>query len=178
MDIRVGQKVAYPNHGVCCVETIERKDVGANCEEFYNLRVLSNNSSILVPKDKVAAIGIRPVITTGQCRTLLSFLAEDFPEPDHDWKLRSREYSEKILTGDVFAVADVLKKLRRLTQTKTLSFREQRMFEKANFLIVSEIAAVCAKEFEETAKKVERALEKACEKHFSNAIAVISEPIH
>lgn len=178
MNIRIGQKVAYPNHGVCKVESIESKQVGAQTEQYYALRVLANNSSILVPKHKAAAVGIRPVIKPAQCETLLRFLADDFECPSYDWKVRSREFVAKFQTGDIFAVADVLKKLTFLLQSKPLSFREQRMIEKAKFLVVSELAVVCSQPECGMEEKIDALLTRACETHNRGEIKVASAAMH
>lgn len=174
MNIRVGQKVAYPNHGVCKVEAIKNKQHGTETEEFYSLRVLSNNSSILVPKHKAESVGIRPVIKPIECEKLMKFLAEDFENPASDWKARSREFVAKFQTGDIFAVADVLKKLTFLMQTKPLSFREQRMIEKAKFLVVSELAIVCSQPECSMEEKVDASLACACQQHNLSEIKTAS----
>jgi CarD family transcriptional regulator len=167
MNIRVGQKVAYPNLGVCKVEAIQnaQQEKDGEPEQFYSLRVLANNSSILVPKHKAESVGIRPVLKLDECEVLMKFLAEDFDNPDGDWKARSREFAAKFQTGDIFAVADVLKKLTFLMQGKTLSFREQRMFEKAKFLIVSELSVVCSQPECNIEEKVDASLNCACRQH-------------
>lgn len=178
MNIRVGQKVAYPNHGVCRVEAIKNKQDGTHNEEFYSLRVLANNSSILVPKHKAASVGIRPVIKPLDCVVLMKFLAEDFDNPASDWKVRSREFVAKFQTGDIFAVADVLKKLTYLMQNKALSFREQRMIEKAKFLVVSELAIVCSQPECSMEEKVDASLACACAHHQPDKINAIAATIH
>lgn len=178
MNIRVGQKVAYPNHGVCRVEAIEKKSVGALSEEYYALRVLANNSSILVPKAKAETVGIRPVINAVQCSDLLKFLAEDFEDPPCDWKIRSREFAAKFQTGDIFEVADILKKLNYLIHIKPLSFREQRMFERAKFLVVSELAIVCSQSECNVEANVNASLGAAVEKHGLEKVQVASASIH
>lgn len=164
MNIRVGQKVAYPNHGVCKVESINRSESNdAEAEVFYSLRVLATNSSILVPKCKAEIIGIRPVIKPAECESLLKFLAANFDAPDPDWKVRAREFAARFQSGDIFAVADVLKKLTYLARSKPLSFREQRMIEKAKFLVVSELAVVCSQPECSVEEKVDAAVNAACD---------------
>src|SRR5688572_30642391 len=111
MTFRIGQKVSYPNHGVCKIEMITKKESGARPAEYYSLRVLANNSVIHVPTGNAESIGVRPVINSLQCRQLMEFLAEDFDEPVGDWKNRTREFGVKFQTGDIFEAADVLKKL-------------------------------------------------------------------
>jgi CarD family transcriptional regulator len=140
--------------------------------------VLANNSSILVPKHKAESVGIRPVIKPLDCEVLMKFLADDFDNPAGDWKARSREFAAKFQTGDIFAVADVLKKLTYLMQTKPLSFREQRMIEKAKFLVVSELAIVCSQPECSMEEKVDASLACACEQHQLGEIKAVAATIH
>ncbi|MDQ3712629.1 MAG: CarD family transcriptional regulator, partial [Acidobacteriota bacterium] len=135
MVLSIGQKVAYPNQGVCLIEDIEWKKIGEILMEFFALRVLSDNSMILVPMANAETVGIRPIITSSQYRRLVDKLAADFEEVSRDWKERSREFNFKLQSGDVFEAADVLKKLTFLSHEKKLSFREQTFLEKARFLI-------------------------------------------
>ena len=165
MELNVGQKVAYPNQGVCLIENIEKKKFGKKSMDFYSLRVLDDNSKILVPTANAETVGIRPIITTRQYKTLINKLAADFGEVSSDWKTRSREFNDILQSGDVFEAVDVLKKLTFLSHEKKLSFREQSLLEKAKYLIVSEVTnAGLAKEirFE---SKVDELIANACDKH-------------
>jgi len=167
MDFKIGQKVSYPNHGVCAIEGIDRKQVGGTEVELYSLRVASNNSVILVPKANAHAIGIRPIISDSQCSKLLDTLSDDFLEISNDWKIRVRDYNAKIQTGNVFEATDVLKHLTFLSYSKQLSFREQRLLEKAKFLVVSELAASCCKSEFDIECEVSGLLETTCRKHLA-----------
>jgi CarD family transcriptional regulator len=122
------------------VEQIQRKAIGEGSMFCYLLRVLSDNSVILVPTSKADSVGIRPVIGMSQYKMLMDDLGSDFEDVSADWKTRSRQFTEKLQSGDVFQAADVLKKLTYLSLGKKLSFREQTLLEKAKFLIVSEIS--------------------------------------
>ncbi len=167
MELSVGQKVAYPNQGVCLVEDIERKQIGEILMKFYALRVLSDNSIILVPLANAEAVGIRPIITSKQYRRLIDNLSADFEDVSSDWKIRSREFNNKLQSGDVFAAADVLKKLTFLSHEKKLSFREQTFLEKAKFLIVSEVTNAGLAEEIRLETKINRLIENACDKHLA-----------
>lgn len=178
MELSVGQKVAYPNQGVCMVEEIERKTVGESFITCYLLRVLNDNSIIHVPTAKAGSVGIRPIIGTRQYKLLLSDLGADFEDISADWKTRSRQFTEKLQSGDVFAAADVLKKLTFLSTEKKLSFREQNLLDKARFLIVSEITnAECAGSCE-IESEVCRLVQSACTKHRLSEPAVMSASVH
>lgn len=165
MNLNIGQKVSYPNHGVCAVESIEAKEVNGCWAEYYSLRLLSNHSVIFVPKANAEMVGIRPIIDANQSKRVLKYLADDFAEILYDWKARTRDFITRLQTGDIYETADVLKKLTFLTRLKQLSFREQRLLEKTKFLIVSELAVVCSKPEDEIERKVNKCLEKACQKH-------------
>ena len=165
MDLSIGQKVAYPNQGVCLVEDIERKRIGERLISFYALRVLSDNSVILVPTANAETVGIRPIITSRQYRLLVNRLADDFGEVSPDWKERSREFNHKLQSGDVFEAADVLKKLTFLSHGKKLSFREQGYLEKAKFLVVSEIISAGLAKENKIENKISKLVENACHKH-------------
>jgi CarD family transcriptional regulator len=162
---KVGQKVIYPNHGIGTIEQIEQKEIGTSSLPFYTLRLAATNSVVLVPVANASEVGLRSPISSGECELLLKNLADDFTAPTHDWKDRFKEFSEKMRTGDIFEAADVLKNLSFLSHIKPLSFREQRMFERARYLVVSELAAVCRQPECNIEPRVEQALARACSKH-------------
>ncbi|HYJ91852.1 MAG TPA: CarD family transcriptional regulator [Pyrinomonadaceae bacterium] len=165
MELSIGQKVAYPGQGVCVVEAIERRNIGGQTVGCYLLRVVGDNSHILVPVANAEAVGIRLVISLSQCKKLIKRLADDFDEVSADWKSRSREFTEKLQSGDVFEAADVLKKLTFLSHGKKLSFREQTLLEKAKYLILSEITNTEFATHETLEPRLGALVESACSKH-------------
>lgn len=174
MEISVGQKVAYPNQGVCLVEDIERKKIGEKTIKFYLLRVLSDNSTIFVPTANAETVGIRPIITTRQYRRLIGELSADFESISSDWKIRSREFNDKLQSGNVFEAADVLKKLTFLSHEKKLSFREQTFLEKAKYLIVSEVTNAGLAKEARIENKINQLIENACHKHLVTQPSVMT----
>jgi len=162
---KVGQKVVYPNHGIGTIEHIEQKQIGATSLPFYTLRLASTNSVVLVPVANANEVGLRYPISSGECEMLFKHLADDFRGAATDWKDRFKEFTEKMRTGDIFAVAEVLKNLTYLSNVKPLSFREQRMLERARYLVISELAAVCRKPECSVEPRVEEALARACARH-------------
>ncbi len=165
MQLTIGQKVAYPNQGVCVVENIKQHTVGDRSLKGYCLRVLNDNSTIFVPEQNAENIGIRPLISSKKCRELIDRLSDDFDPVSDDWKIRSREFTDKLRSGDVFQVADVLKMLTFLSHEKRLSFREQTLLEKAKFLIVSEIRNTCKAVDTPLETEIVALVESACCKH-------------
>ncbi len=138
MGFKVGQKVVYPNHGIGVIEQIEQKQIGAVALPFYTLRLAASNSLVLVPVSNAAEVGLRRPISSGECDILFKALATDFATPPNDWKDRFKDFSEKMRTGDIFEVAEVLKHLNYLSHIKPLSFREQRMLERSRYLVISQ----------------------------------------
>ena len=165
MGFRVGQKVVYPNHGVGVIEQIEQKQIGETDLPFYTLRLAATNSVVLVPVANAKEVGLRSPISAAECELLFKNLSDDFINPASDWKCRFKEFSEKMKSGDIFEVADVLKNLTYLNRQKPLSFRESRMLEKARYLVVSELVAVCRQSECNITERVETALNKSCQKH-------------
>ncbi|CAN5440615.1 CarD family transcriptional regulator [soil metagenome] len=165
MQLVIGQKVSYPNQGVCLVEEFKIQTYGTRSMSGYSLRVLNDNSTIFVPEEKANNVGIRPLISSAQCKKLLEKLSEDFEPVSGDWKTRSREFTEKLRTGDVFQAAEVMKMLTFLSHEKKLSFREQTLLEKSKFLIVSEISNTCGKSRAPAEGEIIGLVEAACLKH-------------
>jgi CarD family transcriptional regulator len=165
VNFAIGQLVVYPNHGIGVIERINRQQCGSNALSMYEMRLAFNNETIRVPIENAGEVGLRLPISQFDCQTLFDALAEDFDAISADWRLRYKQYSEILRRGDLFEVADVLKKLTFLNQIKPLSFRERRLLDKARYLVVSEIAAVCRAEECATAKRIDAALQSACEKH-------------
>jgi len=169
VEFKVGQKVIYPSHGIAVVEQIESRPIEGTSTEFYLLRVRANNSLVMVPTSNANGIGLRRPLGARQCDELMRSLATDFDRPSSDWKDRFKEFSEAIRSGDLFAVAEVLKTLTYLNQTKPLSFREKQMLERARYLVVSEMAVVYRKPETSIGSRVDEALEGACDKHSNSA---------
>ena len=165
MQLSIGQKIVYPNQGVCVVEELSEHAFGVISMSGYTLRVLHDNSTIFVPECNADTVGLRPLISSTQCRRLIDMLAEDFEPFSGDWKTRSKEFTEKLRSGDIFQTAEVLKMLTLLSHEKKLSFREQSLLEKSKFLIVSEISNANAKGRTPAESEIVGLIERACSKH-------------
>lgn len=142
MEFRVGDKVVYPNHGVGIIEQVTSRPVNGVPEEFYMLRIHSNASLVMVPTGNVKSVGLRRIIKKSDVDVLFKLLEADFFEPEADWKDRYKDHSEKMRTGSILQVAEVLRNLVYLSYKKSLSFREKRMLDRAKQLIISEVATV------------------------------------
>ena len=164
MEFRIGEKVVYPNHGVGIIEEVTSRDVNGAPEEFYMLRIHSNASLVMIPIANVKSVGLRKIIKRCDVDGLFKLLEDDFYEPVADWKGRYKEHSEKMRTGSIFQVAEVLRNLFYLSFRKNLSFREKRMLDRAKQLIISEIATVRSQNEKNVEDQVDRALAAAYER--------------
>ena len=140
MDYKIGEKVVYPNHGVGVIEQINFGVLNGRTEKYYMIRILSSGLKVMVPRTNAGAVGLRPVMRSGDTTKVLGFLEKGKLNSHHDWKHRFKENSERMRTGSLIEVAVVLKSLVSLSRTKPLSFREKKMLERAKFLLVSEMA--------------------------------------
>ncbi|MEY3282139.1 MAG: CarD family transcriptional regulator [Acidobacteriota bacterium] len=162
MEFKIGQKVIYPNHGVATIEQIEARQFQGNTQEFYLLRLQANNSVVMVPVQNAVTIGIRRLLQQRECRDLMELLEVLIEPPSaRDWKDRFRGFTTAMRSGDIFAIAEVLKILTYLNSVKPLSFREKQMMERARYLIVSELAVASKKAENNVGPQVDQAIAAA-----------------
>ncbi|MGH9748380.1 MAG: CarD family transcriptional regulator [Candidatus Polarisedimenticolia bacterium] len=160
MEFKIGDKVVYPNHGLGIIEQIERRSIGPREEEFLTLRIVSNDSTVMVPRSNTASVGLRRVITRKEIDDVFDVLKDTKVQIFDDWKGRFQENSDKMRTGSITEVARVFKSLSHLAMQKTLSYRERRMLDKAKYLIVSEIAEVERLTVEQVELRIDRAVSR------------------
>ena len=143
MHFRVGDKVVYPNHGVGTIEQISsRSTAGGQAERFYLLRINSNSLTVMVPFSNVESVGLRKIVKQAEINRIITYLADGDCRSHADWKWRFKENSEKMRTGSLLQVAEVMKSLLKLSRGKPLSFREKKMLDRSRQLLVSELATV------------------------------------
>lgn len=153
MEFQVGDKAVYPAQGVAEVVSIDEKDIAGSPQRFYVLRILDTDRKIMVPVSNADAVGLRQVINETEIREIFDILEETTIGFDtQTWNRRYRGFMDKIKTGSIYDVAEVLRDLYRLKTNKQLSFGERRMLDTARGLIVKEIA-VARKEGEEKVKE-------------------------
>ena len=162
MAFEIGDKVIYPNHGLGIVERIETKTIMGTTCGFYQLR-MANETTVFVPVDNVDGVGLRRAISDFEVQRLFDLLGNGKIDSHQNWKGRFKDNSDKMRSGSIYEVADVLKSLTFLAKSKSLSFREKRMLDRAKFLIVSEVSEV----MRETALAIEARVEGALERCFT-----------
>ena len=138
---KVGDNAVYPNYGVAIVKRIEEKNVGGKKKKFYVLQVVENQMTIMVPTDNAESVGLRGIITDKDVKKVYKILKDrDVRIDNTTWNRRYREYMEKIKTGSVYEIAEVLRNLFLLRHSKDLSFGERKMLDQAKSLLVKEIS--------------------------------------
>jgi CarD family transcriptional regulator len=158
LQFKVGDKVVYPNHGLGVIEQIEKRDLGDRTEEFLRLRIVGNDSMVMVPRGNTANVGLRPIVSRKEIDLVFDVLKDTKVRVFDDWKGRFQENSDKMRTGSITEVAMVFKSLTHLSLQKNLSYRERRMLDRARYLIVSEIAEVEKMKPEDVEVKVDKAV--------------------
>ncbi|MBF0482631.1 MAG: CarD family transcriptional regulator [Desulfovibrionaceae bacterium] len=139
----IDQLVVYPAQGVGKVERIAAQEIGGAIAEFYIVRILSNNVTLMVPVKNAGNVGLRSVSGRDEAEAILESLNDRSNFTGYagqNWNRRYREYSEKLKSGDLADVAYVLKELLLIGQNKELSFGERRLLEQATSLLSLELA--------------------------------------
>jgi CarD family transcriptional regulator len=139
----IGDKAVYPGHGVGIIEAIEAKQIVGKTQTFYILRILDNGMTIMIPQDNVEAVRLRGVIRKIEVPKVIHILKDrDVTIDNQTWNRRYREYMEKINTGSIYEIAEVLRDLHLLKAEKELSFGERKIMDMAKNLLVKELAIV------------------------------------
>ncbi len=145
----IGDKAVYPGHGVGVIEAIESKKISGREQLFFILRILDNGMTIMIPTGNVEVVGLRGVIPSVEIPRVFEILKERQISLDtQTWNRRYREYMDKINTGSIFSIAEVLRDLQVLKMEKDLSFGERKILDTAENLLVRELAV--AREAEES----------------------------
>src|SRR5262249_28545142 len=153
----------YPNHGVSVVEKIGEgfATEPAAPRSFYHLRLLSNNSRVMVPVGNTGLIGLRPLTQRKDITGLMKTLGDGRFSATGEWKRRYTQHLDKMKSGELMEIAAVMKTLNFISSRKTMSFREKKMYERAKCLIVSEIALVNNLDEKEVERQVDKALARS-----------------
>jgi CarD family transcriptional regulator len=140
---QIGDKAVYPGHGVGVIEAIETKQISGSEQSFYILRIADNGMTIMIPRDNVKAARLREVIRKIDVSKVIQILKDrDVTIDNQTWNRRYREYMEKINTGSIYEIAEVLRDLHLLKAEKELSFGERKIMDTAKNLLVKELAIV------------------------------------
>ncbi|MFO7152666.1 MAG: CarD family transcriptional regulator [Bacillota bacterium] len=155
----IGDKVVYPMHGAGIIEAIEEKEILGEKQKYYVMRMHFKNMKVMIPIKSVKAIGVRQVVSDEEIEQVLKILRGEKSKMPANWNHRYRANMEKIKSGNIFQVAEVVRNLGLRDKEKGLSTGERRMFENAKQILASEIAL--SKNIDEMSahRLIERALQ-------------------
>ncbi|MDA8233924.1 MAG: CarD family transcriptional regulator [Clostridia bacterium] len=144
---KVGDKVVYPMHGAGVIESIEEKEVLGEIRKYYVMRLPVGDMKVMIPMGNVKDLGLRQVIEEEDVEKVLHILKEKGEDTSTNWNRRYRAHLEKIKSGDIYEVAEVVRNLVLREQEKGLSTGERKMLENARQILISEL--VLARELAE-----------------------------
>ena len=142
----VGDIICYPLHGVCVIIGIERQSVLGKTADYYSLSFPGGRMTALVPVDTAESVGLRPLISAEECTNVIDYMRQQGERGSDNWNQRYRDNLDKLRSGNIYSVADVVKCLRLRDTEKGLSAGERKMLLMAKGIIVSELSTVLEKE--------------------------------
>ena len=134
----VGDKIVYPMHGAGTIDSIEEKDILGEKQSYYILK-MPGEVKVMIPTAKAEAVGVRNVIDKQSAEKVIGILEQDETLMDKNWNKRYRDNMEKMKSGDIYQVADVVRNLSFKQKEKGLSTGEKKMLNNAKQILVSEL---------------------------------------
>ena len=150
----VGDKIVYPMHGAGTIDAIEEKNILGEKQNYY-ITKMPGEVKVMVPTNKAEEVGVRNVINKEEAAKVMSVLGENETEMSQNWNKRYRDNMEKMKSGDIYEVADVVRNLSFKQKEKGLSTGEKKMLNNAKQILVSELVLAEHASQEEVEKLVE-----------------------
>lgn len=154
----IGDKVVYPMHGAGIIEAIEEREVLGARQKYYVMRLPVGDMKVMIPVEQVHSTGLRQVITKEEVATVLQILREGDAKLPNNWNHRYRANLEKMKSGSIYEVAEVVRSLSLRDREKGLSSGEKKMLDNARQILVSEIALTTNTEEQAVNEILNRAL--------------------
>lgn len=140
MSFKVGETVVYPHHGAALIEAIETRLIKGEEKTYLVLKIAQGDLTVRVPSDNVDLVGVRDVVDSAGLDRVFSVLRQPYTEEPTNWSRRYKANLEKLASGDVIKVAEVVRDLYRRDLDRGLSAGEKRMLAKAKQILISELA--------------------------------------
>ena len=154
----VGDKVVYPHHGAAVIERREEKEVFGETREYLILKLAYGDLTLMVPCDNTDEVGLREVINDEEVEEVFAVLRKKEARMPTNWSRRYKNHVEKLKSGDIYQVAEVVRNLSIRDKDKGLSAGEKRMLTRARQILVSELTFAIGVSEEEAEKKLNEAL--------------------
>lgn len=155
---KVGDRVVYPMHGAGIIEAIEDKEVLGQRQTYYIMRLPIGDMTVMIPTKGAEEIGIRQVIGEKELEEVFAILRADRTQMSSNWNRRYRANTEKLKTGDVYEVAEVVRNLTIRDREKGLSTGERKMLDSARQILISELVLARSVSEDEAAQILEDVL--------------------
>jgi CarD family transcriptional regulator len=160
MPFDVGDKVVYPHHGAATIEKREKKEAFGKKQEYLVLRLAYGDLTLMVPADNAEEIGLRDVINDEEVEEVFAVLRKKEARMPTNWSRRFKNHVEKLKSGDIYQVAEVVRNLTIREKDKGLSAGEKRMLGKARQILVSELTFALKLDEETAEAKLDEVLGK------------------
>jgi CarD family transcriptional regulator len=171
IDYKIGDQVVYPHHGAGKVLKKEQKEVLGEKREYLTIKILHNDMTVMVPCENAGKAGLRRVICDEDVQKVLSVLRDDVSEMPKNWNRRFKHNRDKIKTGDVFELAEVVRNLAIREADKGLSTGEKQMYTRAKKILASELMYALEMEEGEAEEHLEELIRDAHEERAGAATA-------
>ena len=149
IDFEVGDHVVYPHHGAGQVMKKEDKEILGEVRQYLTIKILHNDMTVMVPCENAGKAGLRRVIDEETVKKVLSVLSDDVSEMPKNWNRRFKHNRDKIKTGDIMELAEVVRNLAIREQDKGLSTGEKQMYTRAKKILASEMMYALDKDEEQ-----------------------------
>jgi CarD family transcriptional regulator len=136
---KVGDKVVYPHHGAGKVLKKEKREMIGEAREYLTIKILHNDMTVMVPSDSAGRAGLRRVIGEPEVERVLAVLRDDMSQMPKNWNRRFKHNRDKMKTGDIFELSEVVRNLAIRDFEKGLSTGEKQMFTRAKKILASEL---------------------------------------
>lgn len=140
MTYKAGDRVVYPHHGAAIIEKTEMVELNGEKKKYFVLKTAHDDLTVRVPIDKVDEVGMRPPISLEDVEDLFVLLSKKDVREPANWSRRFKNHQEKLKSGDVYQVAEVVRNLALRDKAKGLSAGEKNMYTKARKVLVSELS--------------------------------------
>jgi CarD family transcriptional regulator len=135
----IGDKVVYPMHGAGVIEAIEEREILGETHQYYIMRMPIGDMKVMIPLDNVASLGLRQIVSPEEVESIFDVLRGERSKMHQNWNRRYRANLEKIKSGDIYEVAEVVRNLSLRDKEKGLSTGERKMLDSARQILVSEL---------------------------------------
>lgn len=155
---KVGDKIAYPMHGAGTIARIESKEILGAVKDYYILNISCGSMDLMIPVDNCDSIGVRPVVSKEEIQRVMEILGQDSFVVQKNWNKRVRENMDRLKTGNLAKVAEIVRDLTRMDRSRKLSAGEKKMLSNARRILISEVMLVEGLEEKDAFTKIEAAI--------------------